>query len=81
MAMDIQYQEEMLRILQAYPIRFKGSGPTQLRDFLFIGDYTDAKNLARLQELGITHVLNMAPCSDKCPYKKNSCVVEYKAIR
>jgi hypothetical protein len=26
-------------------------------------------------------VLNMAPCSDKCPYKKNSCVVEYKAIR
>lgn len=83
MLTDEQYQEEILRILQEFPIRFKGEGPTQLTDFIFIGNYIDASNISRLKELGITHVLNCAPYSStgKSPYaKEEGMSINYKEI-
>ena len=36
------------------------SSPTKLTDYLYIGNYNDAENIAYLRRLGITHVLNCA---------------------
>lgn len=33
---------------------------SKILDYLYVGDASTAKNLKELQELGITHVLNMA---------------------
>lgn len=57
-------------------------GPTQLLDFLYIGNYADAGNFERLKELGITHVVNCAPVkqTDESPYSEDVGIKGYMQI-
>lgn len=43
--------------------RFSPS-PNKILDFLFIGNLEDARNIERLKELGIGHVVNLANGSE-----------------
>lgn len=57
-------------------------GPSQLLDYLYMGNYADAGNFERLKELGITHVVNCAPVkpTDDSPYDEEVGVTGYMQI-
>ncbi len=55
-------------------------GPTELTEYLYLGDYTDADSLGLLSGLGITHVLNCAGSATtnySSPYFGDTSVVSY----
>ena len=81
MADDAVYQSHMSAILRHSPGR-NAEGPAQLLDHLYIGNWTDADNVPKLRECGITHVLNLARYRDssKSPYAPDSGITGYKQI-
>lgn len=50
--------ELITRGIDAYTMT--GGAPTEITPFLFLGDRQDAKNLNRLRQLNITHIINAA---------------------
>ncbi|KAF4667449.1 hypothetical protein FOL47_003581 [Perkinsus chesapeaki] len=54
--------KELDKILDTTNTKVTGPeyGPTQLLDDLYLGNEMQARNSARLRQLGITHVINMA---------------------
>ena len=81
MAEEETYYERQLRsILHQPPYVVDITGPTQILDHLYIGNYTDAYSHEKLRDLGITHVINCAAFSEseESPYDEDSGVVCYK---
>lgn len=62
---ELQHLNEILNVNHGSKSRnqWYTSGPAQLLDHLYLGDYSDADSLGMLKELGITHILNCAGCS------------------
>lgn len=63
------------------------SGPAQILQGLYLGDYSDADSLGLLQELGVTHMLNCACAgygydneSDWCPFPPEVGIREYHEL-
>ena len=58
------------------------SGPSELLDYLYIGNYSDAGNMDKLKELGITHVVNCAPVkqTEESPYSEDIGIKGYMQV-
>ncbi len=81
MAEGSMFQSRLDEVLRTYPNYVKySSTPTKLNDYLYIGGYTDARNVKALQSCGITHVLNCAAFRDSIinPYALCTGIIEYK---
>ncbi|ELT88711.1 hypothetical protein CAPTEDRAFT_118704 [Capitella teleta] len=76
---DQYHLAQISEILYHHSVNYPGS-PTQILDHVFIGNYKDAENIAKLQSHGITHVLNCAAFR-KClrnPYPTDSGITDYE---
>lgn len=66
------------------PVEYYASSPAKLLDYLFIGGYRDAEDVAKLRRMGITHVFNCAPLRSRgavqSPYPPSSGIIAYDQV-
>ncbi len=80
MAENSMFQSRMQEILSEHPCHQPQTGPTEILPGVYLGSYRDASNIPKLNLLGISHVVNCAALSCRCPYNEYSGIYGYKEI-